>query len=149
MATYTFATSLTERQRKTFAQRLLTLAAVLEAIKPYQYDHDSWLVKYDPEDPWESWGCALAHAAVHPDLFPGLGLDPKQRLLDGSLRWVLVPVNRDLREGPFFGYKPEAEAYFGWSTYDQIFMNFERLNKSQAVRCIRKFARERYGYEPA
>lgn len=154
--TYKLATDLTERQRRTYAERLLRLCVLLQNLPNKQYRHDIWVASLGKE---ESKGktcgtvaCALGHAAANPAIFPGLNL----RVLESEHE----PGEFDLvaKEGEPDVWDDEnaSDSYFGLDAYHEIFTGggfnterIENITKSMVTKLITRFVAERYGYEPA
>lgn len=157
---YDFASDLTERQRKTFAERLLRLRGLLQSLSPKQYIHEEWVRTLGPEaSKGKTCGtvaCAMGHAAANPVMFPTLNL--KVRLSDYS--WAdpgdFVIVTKDGRDDVHESVW--AGDYFGEYAYNDIFLgevfdgydDFDAtVTRGMVTRQLAKLARERYGYEPA
>lgn len=140
--------------KRTYAVRLLTLAAYLETLKPSQYSHDSYYsvpstwgfrtrYKADGAPQCGTVACALGHAAVC-GAFRDAGL--RVGTFGGG---IFVPYhigdvrNKDTRLA--------AETVFGPRSYDAIFGNFAipHHTPNQVAKVIREFVRDEYGYEQA
>lgn len=153
MKRYPFASQLTERQRATFAERLLRLRNVLLSIKPSEYKHDSWVRRMGGPN-CGTVACAAGHAMARPSEFRGLGI---RVVKSGLYGYAFLNSHDELIDD--MGDK--MDGYFGAGADAHIFQNFAYANKEgilpfpprnigrdQVTKRITKFVRETFGYEP-
>lgn len=151
---YEFASELTERKRKTFAIRLLTLVNLLKTVPSKQYRHQTWVTKNNPGHPCGTVACSLGWAVVMKDkLFPELQLEVRSAPLACS-GWGIGPTEKSS------GRREAATAYFGEHVFSHVFLgdvfleerscaSIDGVKKSDVIRLLKRIAKQRYGYELA
>ena len=140
---YKFQKDLTERQRRTRANRLFRLRDLIADLSPEQYRHDEYISRMGGG--CGTVACALGHAVVNKHkLFRKLDLSVK-RTRGGSCH---LAGNYE-----YFGEEFAAEEYFGRGSFSAIFdvdafaQGLEgNVPLHNVVRRINKFVRESFGY---
>jgi hypothetical protein len=157
---FPFQSQLKESQRKKFAERLLTIANVIKAVSPKQYQHDSWVSQYRPNQHCGSTACAMGHACCNPKLFSGLPfrvIDETPEETDPNWKtYEIEVVKSKLKNKDNDDLDDASEEYFGIGAMEAIFdadahfgVSCHNVTKSMAIKRIEKFVRESYGYEYA
>lgn len=156
MPKHTFADNLTERQRRTFANRLAKLRGLLLDLKPEAYNHGTWL---SPKGHHASAAsaikecgtvaCALGHAVARRSTdFRSL---PLHFASNGYFDFRLNP------DEPGCTQEQAADSYFGPGVYEAVFegdaVPHRRAKGKSAVKTtvknIERFMEQRLGYVPA